>query len=769
MGDNFKVNRVMKKIKSISDHMNGIKRITASGMLVLSAISWTCVPAEAAGRAVAGKPGIVNVSAIGEYVYPGNAASTPGSMAFMPDGESFLRMNDAGTKIVRYDVATGKEVETVLDVTHTRENSIGGVDGFSISPEGSKLLIRTKTTPVYRRSVKAAYYVFEIKRNILRPLSKNFELQQSPVFSPDARMVAFVAENNIHIKKIDYDSEVQVTTDGEVNKVINGVPDWTYEEEFSTDCSMAWSPDNGTLCYIRYDESRVPMFSFSTYSGWCQPDESLALYPGLFSYKYPVAGEQNSVVTVHSYDVDTRKIKEVSLQDPNIEYIPRIEFGGDSAERLMIVTLNRAQSRMEVYVANPKSTVTKSVLVEQAKAWLNPLAYEEITFENDGFTVMSERTGWNHLYKYSYAGQEMRAITSGNADVTDYYGTDALGNVYYQTVPAGDGVGNAINRVVCRIDRTGKKLENLTPAEGWGSATFSPSLNYYVTNHSTASVPPVYTLYSSKGNKKLRVLEDNAAYASRYASAPKKEFFTMQSDGNTLNGYIVKPSDFDSSRRYPVIMWQYSGPGSQEVVNRWRMDWDSYAAKEGFIVVCVDGRGTGGRGSAFRDQVYKRLGYFETIDQIAAARYVSSLPYADGDRIGLSGWSYGGYETLMGVTATDSPWKAAVAIAPVTSWRYYDTVYAERYMLTPQENGEGYDESAPVKRAARLNCHLLIMHGTADDNVHLSNTMDFVSALQAEDRYCDMLLFPGMNHSINGCDARALVYGRMVSYFKDNL
>lgn len=722
-----------------------------------------------ASAATASAPaGVIDVSSISEYVYPGNAPATPGAMQFMPDGTTFLRLDDGGKKIVKYDIATGKAVETVLDVTHTRESSISGIDAFTISPDGSKLLVRTNTTPVYRRSVKGAYYVFEIKRNILRPLSKTLPLQQAPLFSPDGRMVAFVADNNIFIKKTDYDTEVQVTEDGEKNRIINGIPDWTYEEEFSTDCSMTWAPDNTSLCYLRYDESRVPTFTFSEYSGWCHPRDEFALYPGVFSYKYPVAGEPNSSVTVHSYDVDTRKTKEVKLPDANIEYIPRLEFGGASADRLMIVTLDRAQSRMEVYMANPKSTVVKSLLVEQAKAWLNPLAYEAIAFENDSFVVMSERTGWNNLYRYSYAGQELRAITSGNAEVTAYYGTDALGNSYYQTVPTGGDVSAALNRTVCRVDKLSKKIENLTPAEGWGSAIFNPAMSYYVVNHSTAATPPVHTLYSTKG-KKVRVLEDNASYAARYTSAPRKEFFTMQSEGNTLNGYMIKPANFDSSRRYPVIMWQYSGPGSQEVVNRWRMDWDVYAATQGFLVVCVDGRGTGARGTAFRDVVYKRLGYYETIDQIAAARYVASLPFADGDRIGLSGWSYGGYETLMGVTSTDSPWKAAVAIAPVTSWRYYDTVYSERFMLTPQENGSGYDEGAPVNRAARLGCRLLIMHGTADDNVHLSNTMEFVSALQAADRYCDMFLFPAMNHSINGCDARSLVYGRMIDYFRQNL
>lgn len=740
------------------------KNIFSVALAALSAAVF--FPVQAASVAV--PAGVLNVSSIAPYVYPQNAASTPGSMQFMPDGESFLRISDGGAKIVRYETSTGKELETVLDTSHTRESSISKVESFTISPDGSKLLVRSDSEPVYRRSVKGAYHVFEIKRNILRPLSTAFAMQQAPLFSPDSRMVAFVADNNIYIKKTDYNTEVPVTTDGAKNSIINGIPDWTYEEEFSTDCSMAWAPDNTTLCYLRYDESQVPLFTFTRYQGWCHVQSEYALYPGEFSYKYPVAGEKNSSVSVHSYDVDTRKTKEIPLADRNIEYIPRIAFGGASSERLMLVTLNRAQNRMEIYAANPKSTVAKSILVEEAKAWLNPVAYEDIAFEAESFVLQSERNGWNNLYRYSYAGQQLRAITSGQAEVTAYYGTDALGFTYYQTVPAGTDASAAINRVVCRIDRQGKKLETLTPAEGWASASFTPALNYYTVNYSNAATPPVYTLYNGKG-KKLRLLEDNAEYASRYASAPKREFFTMQADGNTLNGYMVKPAGFSASKRYPVIMWQYSGPGSQEVVNRWKMDWDIYAATQGFLVVCVDGRGTGARGTAFRDIVYKHLGHYETIDQIAAANYVASLPYADGERIGLSGWSYGGYETLMGVTATDSPWKAAVAIAPVTSWRYYDTVYAERFMLTPQENADGYTESAPTERAARMACRLLIMHGTSDDNVHLSNTMEFVGALQAADRYCDMFLFPAMNHSIYGCDARALVYGRMISYFSDNL
>lgn len=735
--------------------------------------TFTCLAVSLAiGGGLVSAQARIDVESIARYVYPGNTPDSPKSFTYLPDGESYLLLGKDGKTIERYETATGKLLETVLDVSHTRESSVKSVESFILSPDGSKILLYTSKTPVYRHSFKADWHVFEIKRNILRPLSKQFALQQAPLFSPDGRMVAFVAGNNIHIKKIDYDSEVAVTKDGEADKVINGIPDWTYEEEFATDCSMAWAPDNSTLCYLRYDEEKVPKFSFPLYEGYCTPSAQYALYPGTFSYKYPVAGQPNSVVTLHSYDVETRKIKDIQLGSTAVEYIPRIAYGGKSAERLMAVTLNRAQNRMEVFAVNPKSTVSKSVLVEESKAWLNPMAYEQIHWGDDSFVISSERSGWNHLYEYSYAGQQLRQLTSGDFDVTDYYGTDAQGNAYFQSTAQqidGQGDRGALSRVVQKIDKSGKKTLPVTPSNGWASATFSPAMNYYVVNYSNEQTPPRHTMRNTR-EKDLRVLADNAEYAARYASLPRKEFFTMTSEGYTLNGYIIKPSGFDPSKKYPVIMWQYSGPGSQEVTDRWRMDWDYYAAAErGFVVVCVDGRGTGGRGASFRDIVYRNLGHYETIDQLAAAQYAASLPFVDGSRIGIAGWSYGGYETLMAISDPASRFKAAVAIAPVTSWRYYDTVYAERYMLTPGENEEGYRASAPIERVGNVECSLLMMHGTADDNVHLSNTIEYVSRLQETGRVCDMLLFPNMNHSINGCDARALVYGRMVEYFAKNL
>lgn len=703
-----------------------------------------------------------DVEGIAKYVYPGNKTAQPENFTYFPDGSAYMLLSEDGKRIVSYDIKSGKELDVIFDVAEARETKLERIDGFEISPNGAKLLVYNESQPIYRRSYTAKYYIYERRSKLLRPLSSKFGYQRAPLFSPDGRMVAFVAsDNNIYLKKWDYNTEIAVTTDGVPNKIINGVPDWTYEEEFSTSISMDWASDNQTLCYIRYDESQVPMYSFPLYKGTCQPKNEYELYPGHFSYKYPVAGMPNSNVSVHSYDVETRKIKELTLPDRNIEYIPRIKYT-NTPDRLIVATLNRDQNRVEFYCVNPKSMVAKSVYVEESKAWIEPITYEDFTLENDGFSVISSRSGYRHIYKYTYAGALAKQITNGDFDVTDYYGCDAQGNYYFQSAQP-----TPMDRCVSRTDRKGGSVL-ISKDSGTSSASFSPLMDYCVLSYSNVSTPPVYTVNTSSG-KVLRTLEDNSTYHERYAGLPEKEFFVMESDGVKLNGYMVKPTGFDVTKKYPVIMYQYSGPGSQEVLNRWRMDWDYYFAIKGYIVMCVDGRGTGGRGREFMDVVYKRLGYYETVDQINAARYAASLPFVDKDRIGIFGWSYGGYETLMAISNADSPYSAAVAVAPVTDWRYYDTVYAERYMLTPQQNGPGYDASAPINRVDGVKCPLLLMSGTADDNVHFYNTLQYVSVLQSRGILCDMLVFPNMNHSINGCNARAVVYAKMLDFFNRNM
>jgi len=709
-------------------------------------------------------PSVDAFPGLDKYCYPGNTPRSVKALVYTSDSRNLLNISEDGKSIVKTDVVRGTSSETIFDVNNTREVTIKSIDGFKMSDDGRKMLVWTDSKPIYRRSFTAKYYIYDFHSRILMPLSDKFERQQAPVMSPDGRMCAFMAEdNNIYVKKIDYNTEVAVTTDGAVNKVINGVPDWTYEEEFTTTCSMCWAPDNLTLSFLKYNETEVPMFNFPIYEGTCDADRQYALYPGTFSYKYPVAGQNNSVVTLHSYDVETRKVKNITLPDSRIEYIPRIAYAS-APEQLIVTTLNRDQNRMEVYCVNPKSTVAKSVLVEDSKAWIAPETYENMTLLPGSLIVMSGRSGYTHLYQYSYAGAMMRQLTSGNYDVTAYYGTDAAGNHYYQSTVSGP-----VNRVVSQVDAKGR-VKKLSPEKGVASAQFAPDCSMMLLQYSNSATAPVYTLQTPAGGNK-RVLEDNKSYQAAYAGMSVKEFFKMPADGDTpeLNGYMVKPRDFSPSKTYPVIMYQYSGPGSQEVLDRWEAGWQSYFADQGYIVMCVDGRGTGGRGRAFMDAVYKDLGKYETADQLAAARYAATLPYVDPSRIGIYGWSYGGYETLMAVTASGNTYRAGVAVAPVTDWRYYDTVYAERYMTTPAMNEDGYDDSSVLGRVNNLKCRLLVMSGTADDNVHLFNTMQFVSHLQSAGRYCDMFLFPNMNHSINGCDARRVVMARMLDYFNQNL
>lgn len=701
------------------------------------------------------------VTEITPYVYPENSPKAAPEIKCMPDGLTYLSACDNNTRIAKFDLATGEEIENVFNAAKTRETTIKGFENFSISSDGTKLLLSLDSEKIYRRSFKAKYYVFDIKRNILRPLSTNHAYQQIPLFSPDCRSVAFVADNNIYLKKLDYNSEVAVTTNGINNSIINGATDWTYEEEFSTTSTLAWAPDSETLSYVSFDETNVPLYTINLYQGLCNPKDEYELYPGLFSYKYPVAGENNSVVTLHSYDVSTRKTKDIALPDPRIEYIPRIDYTS-SAEQLLVTTLNREQNRMEIYSVNPKSTVVKSFYVEESNAWIPPTTYENIIVTPKSIILNSARTGYHHLYEYSLNGAQLRQITSGDYDVKQCYGVDKSGNVYYQSTESGP-----LNRVVSKIDLKGK-ITNLSPTTSFSSAVFFAGCESFVLTVSDIVTPPYYALYNSKGEK-IRELGNNLGYSAKYSSLPEKKFIEVSSAGYTLNGYVIMPPNFDEARKYPVIMWQYSGPGSQEVLNRWAMDWGYYAANEGFIVACVDGRGTGSRGREFETCVYKNLGYYETIDQINAANHMASLPYVDSERIGICGWSYGGYETLMAISEHGNPYKAAVAIAPVTDWRYYDTVYAERYMQTPRANEDGYNASAPIQRAGNVECELLLISGTADDNVHMANTMEYVSRLQSEGILCDMLLFPNMNHSINGCNARAVVYGKMIDFFKKNL
>lgn len=703
-----------------------------------------------------------HVGALSDYTAP---SATPKSYkpVFMPDGKHLVERSDNGRQLLLVDIATGKEDGVLFDLDNTRETVLPDFSGFEVSPDGSKILIWRDVRNIYRRSFSAKYYVYEVRSRLFKPLSQTQERQRIPLFSPDSRMVAFVGlDNNVYISKLDYGTEVAATTDGAVNSVINGATDWTYEEEFTLTQGMTWAPDNLTLCYLRFDETEVPLYSLPLYEGTCNRREEYALYPGTMQYKYPVAGAANSKVSVKSYDIETRKTKTVDLPVRDMEYIPRICYGPD-ASKLIVATLNRDQNHYEIFVANPKSTVVKSVYAEDSKAWIEPQAYEGLYLGDNSFVVSSSSDAYTTLYEYSYTGSRMGQVSDGRSDAVAYYGGDAAGNKYYL-----EAAPTPMDRTIVKLDRKGQRTV-VGAEQGTSSAVFAPGMDFMVYSFNDISTPPRISLCRGDG-KELRVLEDNKAYAAKMQ--PKKgdkEFFTFETAGNILNGYIVKPRNFDSTRRYPVIMSQYSGPGSQQVLNRWTMDWEDYFANEGYIVVCVDGRGTGGRGTAFRTSVYKQLGTYETADQVAAARYAGNLPYTDSSKIGIYGWSYGGYESIMCAQSSECPYAAAVSVAPVTDWRYYDTVYAERYMLTPGQNESGYQKSSAISGALHLSCPLLVIYGTEDDNVHPANALQYVSTLQSAGMLCDMFVFPNMNHSINGCNARQVVYAKMLDYFDKNL
>lgn len=682
------------------------------------------------------------------------------SMTPSADPDFYYTIGENGDKVLKVAYKDGAET-VVFDSSTARDCKVTQWDGFSLSEDEGKILLWTASEPIYRHSFKADYYVFEVRHNKLTKLTEAGG-EEIATLSPDGRMVAYVKDNNIRVKKLDYGSDLAVTDDGVKNKIINGVPDWVYQEEFGMLSSLRWSPDNSVLAFVRWDESEVPMYSMTMYKGECNSNEQYALYPGRFDFKYPVAGEKNSVVSVHSYDVETRVVKTMKLPQSTY-YVSDITFGKESSQ-LMVTTLNRNQNELHIYSVNPRSCVAKSIYSEKSDAWINASIAAQTRYYSDCFITVSERDGYAHLYRYSLEGAQLNQLTNGSENVTQFYGYDEVKKVCYYQSTAG-----ALNRVVKSVDLKGKETL-LSAKSGTTLAAFGKGMAYYVSNYSDVATPNRYSVCTSTG-KRVRDLELNEDYARVYASGkvPAREFFTMVSDGVDLNGYLIKPSDFDPSKKYPVIMSQYSGPGSQQVLNKWVVDWENYFAMQGYVVACVDGRGTGGRGRDFQNVVYMHLGRYETIDQIAAARYVSSLPFVDSDKIGIWGWSYGGYEVLMAMSQAQSPYAAGVSIAPVTSWKFYDTIYTERYMRTPAENATGYLSSAPLEVADKLKGDLLLMFGSADDNVHIINEMEYAAKLHESRKLFDMMVYPNMNHSINGCDVRYTLYNKVLNFFDSKL
>lgn len=681
-----------------------------------------------------------------------------GEMRSLPDGEHYTAMNAERNMIVKYSYRTGKAVDTLFNATTARECEFTKFDGYTISSTGHHILVWRETEPIYRRSYKAAVYDYDVRRNYIKPITDSKEKVMIPTFSPDGRMCAFVKDNNIWIRKFDFDTEVQVTKDGALNKILNGTTDWVYEEEFAVTNLMAWSPDSEYLAYVRTDEIEVPEYSMQVYGE--------GLYPSYYNFKYPKAGQKNSTVSVKAYSVQTRNTKHLDVPMDEDSYIPRITFTRN-ASQLAVMTLNRHQNIFNMYYVNPKSGVSRLILREENECYVDSEWLSSIHFLSNGFTYVSEQDGYAHIYLYSPTGVLQKQITQGNWDVTRLIGYDeTTKNTYYESAEE-----SPLRRAVYKIDAKGVKTR-LTPEEGTNSAAFSANYAYFVNRYSNANTPMKITVNETKSRKVLRTLQDNAELRERLAQYRfgKKEFFTLTTkSGFELNAWMVKPANFDKSKKYPVMMTQYSGPNSQQVLDSYSFDWEQYLAANGIIVVCVDGRGTGARGEAFRKCTYLRMGEKESQDQVEAAQALGQYPYVDAGRMAIWGWSFGGYNTLMALSVGHGTFKVGIAVAPPTDWKYYDTVYTERYMRTPQENFDGYAATSPLKKVKDLEGKLLLIHGTADDNVHFMQSMEYAEALVQAGKQFDMHVYKDRNHGISGGNTRYHLYTKMSNYLFENL
>ncbi len=675
------------------------------------------------------------------------------------DGLHYYQMNNQRNAVIKFDYATGNIVDTLFSTQSARQCTFDTFQGFLVSPDEYRVIVYNDRQQIYRNSFKANYYYHDVRRNLVRKLTENDSKQMIPTFSPDSKMLAYVVDNNIWLAKFDFDTELQVTKDGEYNKIINGSTDWVYEEEFSVTSLMDFSPDNALLAFVKTNESKVKEFSFQVYGS--------KLYPESYTYKYPKAGEENSTVGCFVYDIDAQTTREMDVPLDEDGYMPRISFTQD-ATKLAVMTLNRDQNRFDMYFTNPRTTVSKLVLRDENKYYVDSDFLKSIHFLPNQFTYISEKDGFSHIYIYGNTGLLQKQLTKGDFDVTRLLGIDSsTGSVFYQAADE-----SPLKRNIFKTTIDKNVTTKLSSHSGSNTAKFSNNGKYYVNSWSNSVTPAVITLHNSNG-KLIRTLQDNADVAERVkqSNLPQKEFITLPAaDGKTqLNGWMIKPSSFSNSEKYPVVMVQYSGPNSQQVLDSYGLDWYYALAEQGYIIASVDGRGTGARGEAFRKQTYLNLGIIESDDQIAAAKYFGSLPYVDKGRIGIWGWSYGGYNVLMSMSRGNGVFKAGVAIAPVTDWRFYDTVYTERFMRTPQQNASGYNNGSAIALADKLQGRLLLVHGTTDDNVHVQNSMEYTNALINADKHFDMFYFTDRDHSIAGGNSRKYLYTKIINFYKRNL
>ena len=656
-----------------------------------------------------------------------------------------------------YDFATLQKINTIVDTKNFPELA-DGIDSFVFSKDEKQLLIANNTNAIFRYSFTADYFLYNLASKKLTKIASQL---QEPTFSPDGLKIGFAKENNLFIYDIASEKITQVTTDGKKNSVINGITDWVYEEEFAFVRAYDWSADSKKLAYIRFDESQVPEFSMTIFQK--------ELYPKMETFKYPKAGEKNSEVSLFVYDVNTGSSKEVNLGNYNDFYIARLKWTNDP-NLVSIQVLNRHQDNLDLLFIDAVSGNASVVLNEKDKAYID--VTDNLTFLKDNsFIWTSEKDGYNHIYLYDKKGKLKNQVTQGNWEVTSYYGFDEkTKTVFYQSVEKG-----SILRDVYKISLDGKKKVRLSSQTGTNAATFSPDFSLFINSFSSVTVPTFYTLNSAIDGKQVQEIVNNNTLLDKLKKydLPSKVFFELTTEkGHKLNAWMIKPKDFDETKKYPVFMNQYSGPGSQQVSSQWFSTndyWFMMLAQQGYIVVCVDGRGTGFKGAEFKKCTQKELGKFEVEDQIDAAKVIGNYAYVDKSRIGIFGWSYGGFMSSNCLFKGADVFKMAIAVAPVTNWRFYDSIYTERYMTTPQENASGYDENSPINHVSKLKGNFLLIHGTADDNVHVQNTMQMVEALVQANKQFDWAIYPDKNHGIYGGKTRVQLYTKMTNFIKEKL
>ena len=677
----------------------------------------------------------------------------------MRNGEYYTVLEENKTfntnSLVSYAYSNTLERKVLIDSNRFPEKN--KISGYTFSNDEQKILFETLTDNIYRRSKQAIYWIYDIKTNLLEKLFD--QKVQEPLFSPDGSKVAYVYRRNLFIKNLDLDIVKQITYDGDY-QTINGITDWVYEEEFGFVRAFDWSQDSNQIVYMRFDESNVPIFSMDVYGN--------QTYPFPYMFRYPKAGEENSKIELIIYNTSSQTKETIDFENENPYYIPRIQFIG-GRHSLIIQTLNRHQNKLKLWRWNTKKKNLQLLLTEIDEAYVS--INDDLKFiEDDGFLWTSEKDGYKHIYHFDKDGKLINQVTQGDWEVTTIYNYNPKSKeIYFQSVE-----GSSIERGIYAIDISGRGKRKLQPTQGFNGATFSTNNSYYIHSYSDESTPPIYTLYETKKNRPIRQLMNNKSLIEKLKSYnfSEKEFSTIQINGSELNMWMIKPADFDANKKYPLLMFQYSGPGSQQVSNRWgdsRTLWHKDLANQGFIIACVDGTGTGFKGSKFKKSTYLNLVKYESLDQIAAAKTLGELPYVDNNRIGIWGWSFGGHMATHCLLTGNDIFSFAIAVAPVTNWRFYDTIYTERFMRTPQENPEGYDLNSPINYADQLKGDFLIIHGSGDDNVHVQNTMRMVGALIQADKQFEWMIYPDKNHGISGGNTRKHLYTKMTNFIFKNL